>query len=127
LRQLADCINEWFPCFEFRGGCLTYDDLVVWDVVKPEWCFGGRGVRNRPEAPVNKGRTSVRSNESRALEEMENSEKTDAQAPLPSGKVDLDGQKPEQNIKGEHAASTDAPSGSEAASEPHIAAKPSDL
>jgi len=127
LRQLADCINEWFPCFEFSGSCLTYDDLVVWDVVKPEWCFGGRGVRNRPEAPVNKERTSVQVKESRAPEGMENSGKTDVQAPVHCGKVDLDGQKPEQSTKGEPAPSTEASHGSGAASEPQTATKPSHL
>lgn len=127
LRQLADCINEWFPCFEFRGACLTFDDLVVWDVVKPEWCFGGRGVRNRPEAPANAGRTSIRVKESRVPEGMEHSGTTGVQAPLTGGKVELDGQKPEQSNKSENASSKDASSGPEAASEPHIAAKPADL
>jgi hypothetical protein len=127
LRTLADACNEWFPCFEFSGSCLTFDDLVVWDVVKPEWCFGGRGVRNRPEAPANAGRTNIRVKESRALEGLENSGKTAAQAPVHCGKVDLDGQKLEQSTKGEHAPSKDASEGSDASSEPQTATKPSDL
>jgi hypothetical protein len=126
LRALADAINEWFPCFEFRGACLTYDDLVVWDVVKPEWCFGGRGVRSRPEAPANAGRTGVRVKESWALAGMETSGKT-AAGPVHCGKVDLDGQKPEQSNKGDHPPSKDSSHGSDETSEPEIATKPSDL
>jgi hypothetical protein len=127
LRALADVVNEWFPCWEFKGSCLTFDDLVVWDVVKPEWCFGGRGVRNRPEALAKAGRAGVRAKESRALGEMEPAGTTDVQKPVNCGQVELAGEKPGQNIKGEHAASKDAPGGSESASEPHSAAKPSDL
>jgi len=127
LRTLADACNEWFPSFEFRGTFLTYHDLVLWDVVKPEWCFGGRGVRNRLEAPANKGRTIVHLKESSPLEGMENSAKTDAQAPLHCGKVDLNGQNPEQRTKGEHTASKEASHGSDAASKPETATKPSDL
>jgi hypothetical protein len=49
LRALADVLNEWFPSWEFKGSYLTFDDLVVWGVVKSEWCYGGRGVRHRAE------------------------------------------------------------------------------
>ena len=65
--------------------------------------------------------------ESRAPEEMENSGKTAAQAPMHCGMVDLDGQKLEQSTKGEHSPSKDASEGSDASSEPQTATKPSDL
>jgi hypothetical protein len=48
LRVLANAINEWFPTWEFNGKYLDFDDLVDWEVVKPEWGFGGKNVRTRP-------------------------------------------------------------------------------
>jgi len=50
LRALADVINEWFPTWEFSGGYLCFSDLVEWQVIKPEWGFGGRSVRTRESA-----------------------------------------------------------------------------
>ncbi len=47
LRILADALNEWFPSWEFNGGYLTFNDLLDWEVVKPEWGFGGRSIRTR--------------------------------------------------------------------------------
>jgi hypothetical protein len=61
------------------------------------------------------------------LEDKENGGKADTQVTVNCGKVELDGQKPEQSTKGEHAPSKDAHPGSDAASEPEIAAEPSDL
>ena len=127
LRTLADAINEWFPCFEFRGTYLTFDDLIAWDVVKPEWCFGGRGVRNRPEDPANNGLASVRVKKRRVCKGMKNSRNADAQAPVNCGKVEFDGHKPGESTKGEYAPSKDESNGSGAPSEPGISSKPSDL
>ncbi len=59
LRSLAAVLNEWFPSWEFKGSCLTFDDLVVWGVVKPEWGFGGRGVRHRGDKFSQKGEATV--------------------------------------------------------------------
>jgi hypothetical protein len=47
LCALANAMNEWFPSWEFKGSHLTFEDLVGWGVVKPEWGFGGRGARTR--------------------------------------------------------------------------------
>ena len=127
LRALADVLNEWFPSWEFNGSCLTFDDLVVWDVVKPEWCFGGRGVRHRPEAPSKKGRTRAIVTQSRAFVESGNCGEVDTQAPLNRGKAAFDVQKLEQDADGEQAPNKDESNVSGAESEPQIAAKPSDL
>lgn len=51
LRILADVLNEWFPTWEFSGSFLRFDDLLAWNVVKPEWGFGGRSLRTRRRAP----------------------------------------------------------------------------
>ena len=47
LRTIADVLNEWFPSWEFSGSYLNFDDLVAWEVVRPEWGFGGRSARTR--------------------------------------------------------------------------------
>jgi hypothetical protein len=50
LRILADAVNEWFPTWEFNGKYLDFQDLLDWEVIKPEWGFAGRNVRTRPQA-----------------------------------------------------------------------------
>ena len=47
LRVLADAVNEWFPAWEFAGSSLGVDDLIEWNVIQPEWAFGGRSPRTR--------------------------------------------------------------------------------
>jgi hypothetical protein len=47
VRLLFEAINEWFPSWEFSGSCLKVDDLIEWNVVLPQWTFGGRSRRTR--------------------------------------------------------------------------------
>ena len=55
LRTLADVLNEWFPTWEFNGSYLDFDDLLAWEVVRPEWGFGGRAARTRQPQAVSSG------------------------------------------------------------------------
>jgi hypothetical protein len=54
IRILASAVNEWFPTWEFNGSCLTVQDLLEWNVIQPEWVFGGRSPRTRarPATPT---------------------------------------------------------------------------
>ena len=51
LRTLAHAVNEWFPSWEFIGSSLSVGDLLEWDVIRPEWVFGGRAPRTRALPP----------------------------------------------------------------------------
>ena len=44
FRALADATNAWFPCWEYRGNSLGFEDLLIWKAVLPEWGFGGAGL-----------------------------------------------------------------------------------
>jgi hypothetical protein len=90
LRALADVINEWFPSWEFKGACLSFDDLVAWDVVKPEWGFGGRGTRTRRE--------SSRQNVSQAGAFREDAFRGDKSAPEAGAKLP---EQAEEGVKSE--------------------------
>jgi hypothetical protein len=82
LRTLADAVNEWFPSWEFTGSSLSVEDLLDWEVIRPEWVFGGRSPRTRALAVVaarGKGR-STKKQLSEAIEETP--QRTDP-APLP--------------------------------------------
>jgi len=57
---LCEAINEWFPSWEFMGSCLSVADLIEWNVIQPEWTFGGRSPRTRHlPAPSAKPGTSA--------------------------------------------------------------------
>lgn len=47
FRILADAVNEWLPCWEFKGSFLRLEDLIQWGVVEPSWVFGGMRSRGR--------------------------------------------------------------------------------
>jgi len=47
IQTLCGVINEWLPCWEFKGSCLNVTDLIEWNVVQPEWVFGGQSARTR--------------------------------------------------------------------------------
>jgi hypothetical protein len=78
LRVLASAVNEWFPTWEFSGSSLTVEDLLEWNVIRPEWVFGGRSPRTRmlPAAPA---KAQARLAKKTAPESEEGSPKTEAQ------------------------------------------------
>ena len=47
FRALADATNEWFPCWEFRGTSLSFNDLVYWRTIRPDWGFEVTSRGNR--------------------------------------------------------------------------------
>jgi hypothetical protein len=96
LREISDVLNEWFPCWEFRGGCLSIDDLVVWGVVKEEWCFGGRGVRNRDVEVTPKKRTRSAKTRSHASSGGRTANQIEA-AERATSEVDKNGAVPQDN------------------------------
>ena len=66
LRALADVLNEWFPSWEFSGSYLDFDDLLAWEVVRPEWGFGGRGTRTRqPQTELSPSRCADKKSSSK--------------------------------------------------------------
>jgi hypothetical protein len=83
LRTLCDAVNEWFPSWEFIGSSLSVEDLVEWDVIRPEWVFGGRSPRTRtlPVAAAKTAGRNAKKPHSKALETTPSKTDTD---PLPS-------------------------------------------
>jgi hypothetical protein len=86
FRTLCNAINEWFPSWEFSGSSLSVEDLVEWNVIRPEWVFGGRASRTRtpPVAAAKTARRTARKPHSKELETTP--AKTDAD-PLPSAEA----------------------------------------
>ena len=86
LRALADVLNEWFPSWEFTGSYLDFDDLLAWEVVRPEWGFGGRGTRTRqPQTAPSRSRRVEKKSSSKEdpLEELPSSNPDDARGEIP--------------------------------------------
>jgi hypothetical protein len=83
LRTLCDAVNEWFPSWEFIGSSLSVEDLLDWEVIRPEWVFGGRSPRTRtlPVAGAKAARRTAKKPDSKALDTTLT--KTDSD-PLPS-------------------------------------------
>jgi hypothetical protein len=83
LRTLCDAVNEWFPSWEFIGSSLSVEDLLEWDVIRPEWVFGGRSPRTRtpPAAAAKPGGRTAKKTQSKALETTPSKTGTE---PLPS-------------------------------------------
>lgn len=73
FRILADAVNEWLPCWEFKGSFLRFEDLIQWGVVEPAWGFGGmrsRGRGPRAKDSVSQNLTLSISEETAHLEEV---------------------------------------------------------
>jgi hypothetical protein len=83
LRTLCDAVNEWFPSFEFSGASLSVEDLVEWEVIRPEWVFGGRSPRTRalPVAPAKTQGRAAKKSHAKVLETASTKTTTN---PLPS-------------------------------------------
>jgi hypothetical protein len=83
LRTLCDAVNEWFPSWEFIGSSLSVEDLLEWDVIRPEWVFGGRSPRTRalPVAAAKTAGCGAKKPHTKALETAPSKTNTD---PLPS-------------------------------------------
>jgi len=102
LRALADVLNEWFPSWEFSGSYLDFNDLLAWEVVRPEWGFGGRGTRTRqPQTELSP---------SRRVEKKSGTKKEPLEEPSPGSKAsekvptsNSDGSKGESPIPGKEA------------------------
>ena len=84
LRTIADALNQWFPSWEFSGSCLDFDDLLAWEVVRPEWGFGGRAVRSRqPQAVQPRSKRGVKKSEVIEAQSPVKKPSEEVQAPKP--------------------------------------------
>ncbi len=83
LRTLCGAVNEWFPSWEFSGSSLSVEDLVEWDVIRPEWVFGGRSPRTRT-LPVAATKAAGRSTKKPRSKALGTTPSTTDTAPVPS-------------------------------------------
>lgn len=86
LRILASAVNEWFPTWEFSGSSLTVEDLLEWNVIRPEWVFGGRSPRTRtvPSVPENAQASLAKKPEPKSPEGGSKPESQPETEPLPN-------------------------------------------
>jgi hypothetical protein len=75
---LAAAVNEWFPTWEFSGSSLTVEDLLEWNVIRPEWVFGGRSPRTRAR-PATPAKSQVGLAKKPVSKPAESGEKTEPQ------------------------------------------------
>jgi hypothetical protein len=83
LRTLCDAVNEWFPSWEFIGASLSVEDLLEWEVIRPEWVFGGRSPRTRA-LPVAAAKIQGRAAQKRHSKALETAPTKTNADPLPS-------------------------------------------